>query len=203
MFTLPNLTYSYDAYEPYIDKETMHIHHQKHHGGYVKKLNQALSDNDINVEQIEQLFETISQYPDAIRNNAGGHYNHSLFWSVLSPEPSVPEGDINQALEKRFGSIDSFQEEFNKVAGSVFGSGWAWLVIDHQKELQIVSTPNQDNPLMNDYLQGYPLLAIDVWEHAYYLHYQNKRGEYLEAFWALVNWKEVNRRFIEQPIMGK
>jgi Fe-Mn family superoxide dismutase len=199
MFTIPDLRHAYDAYEPYIDKETMHIHHQKHHAGYVKKLNAALEASSQKLASIEDILLNVSSYSDAVRNNAGGHYNHSLFWSTLSPESGSKPGEQLQALiDSSFGSLDNLKNTFNDAAASVFGSGWAWLVLTKEGSLDVVSTPNQDNPLMDDIDKGYPLFGIDVWEHAYYLNYQNKRAEYIDAFWSVLDWSQVDNRLEER-----
>ena len=202
MFVLPELKNPYIAYEPYIDAATMEIHHSLHHGGYVRKLNHALVEADINTERIEDLFLRISELPDAIRNNAGGHYNHSIFWSILDNSMTTPTTELQSAIEEGFGLLEDFKAEFTKAALSVFGSGWAWLVVNDDNKLEIVTTKNQDNPLMDDINAGYPLLGLDVWEHAYYLNYQNKRIKYINAFWSLVNWTEVSRRLAQKPEMN-
>jgi Fe-Mn family superoxide dismutase len=203
MFVLPELQHPYNAYEPHIDAQTMEIHHSKHHGGYVKKLNQALVDANMSVNKIEELFENINLYPAAIRNNAGGHYNHSVFWTTLDTTVTSPDPELLQAIEASFGVLDTFKETFTEAALSVFGSGWCWLVLTKDNKLDIVTTKNQDNPLMSDIDRGYPLFGIDVWEHAYYLSYQNKRADYINAFWSLLNWDEVSRRFKEKPEMNE
>lgn len=202
MFVLPELNNPYTAYEPYIDAKTMEIHHTKHHGGYVKKLNQACVDNALDCERIEDLFERMSELPDAIRNNAGGHYNHTLFWSILDDNMSTPAEDLQVQINETFGNLENFKAEFTKAALEVFGSGWAWLVAHEDNSLEIVTTNNQDNPLMDDINKGYPILGMDVWEHAYYLKYQNKRVEYINALWALVNWEVVSERYAERPEMN-
>lgn len=204
MYILPKLKCAYDAYEPHIDAETMEIHHSKHHNGYVTKLNQALVDENINEERIESLFENIELYPSSIRNNAGGHYNHTIFWSILCQSSiSAPSEELSNAINQTFGNIDTFRDEFLKKAGSVFGSGWCWFVVKDDGSLAIVTTKNQDNPLMSDINTGYPLFGIDVWEHAYYLKYQNKRAEYLEAVWSLLNWGTISQRFENKPEMNE
>ncbi len=202
MFVLPELKNPYSAYEPYIDAKTMEIHHQKHHAGYIKKLNQAMVDNDLKNERIEDLFETISDLPEIIRNNAGGHYNHTVFWSLLNNTMTTPSSQLLTMINNTFGNLEDFKAEFTKAALSVFGSGWVWLVINNQHALEIVTTKNQDNPLMNDINLGYPLLCMDVWEHAYYLKYQNKRVEYITALWALIDWDQVSFRYSEKPEMN-
>ncbi|SFI23583.1 superoxide dismutase, Fe-Mn family [Tindallia magadiensis] len=196
--TLPNLEYQYDALEPHIDKETMEIHHTKHHQAYVTKLNQALENQEAFKEkELEALMASLEELPQevywAVRNNGGGHYNHRLFWKFLSPQGGgKPTGKLLEAIEKTFGSFEAFQESFNKAATTRFGSGWAWLILNKNKELEVTSTPNQDNPLMdgNDILLG-----LDVWEHAYYLKYQNKRPDYIHAWWNVVNWDYVSQRY--------
>jgi len=195
-YTLPKLDYAYDALEPHIDAMTMEIHHSKHHAGYTRKFNAALESGGLQETSIKDLFKKASKQPAAIRNNGGGFYNHEVFWKSLSPKGGgTPEGGVGKAIEKNFGSFDKFRELFSKAAATRFGSGWAWLVKTNSG-LVVTSTPNQDNPLMDVAdQQGYPLLAIDVWEHAYYLKYQNRRTEYIEAFWNVVNWDFVNERF--------
>jgi Fe-Mn family superoxide dismutase len=202
MFVLPDLKNPYSAYAPYIDAETMEIHLQKHHAGYVKKLNQAMVDNDITTERIEDLFEKITDVPESIRNNAGGHYNHTVYWSLLDTTMTTPSSELLTMINNTFGSLDDFKAEFTKEALGVFGSGWAWLVINKENKLEIVTTNNQDNPLMNDINVGYPLIAMDVWEHAYYLKYQNKRIDYINAFWALLDWDQVSYRYSQKPEMN-
>lgn len=199
MFILPEFKKPYNAFEPFIDEETMRIHHQLHHGAYVNNLNQALADENLVDEKpsLEALFEKISDYSVKLRNNAGGHYNHSLFWTILNEEKNQPSKEFSLAVEKSFESFENFEELFKKAALSVFGSGWAWLVLDNN-ELKITTTKNQDNPLMSDAHQGYPLFGVDVWEHAYYLRYQNKRGEYLDNIWELLDWKTISERFKNQ-----
>jgi Fe-Mn family superoxide dismutase len=198
-FQLPPLPYPSDALEPYIDKQTMEIHHGKHHAAYVANLNKALEQApDLQNKSIADILKNnLSQVPDAIktavRNNGGGHYNHSLFWLLLDPKKAnaKPTGNVAKAIDSTFGSFDKFKEQFAAAAGTRFGSGWAWLVKNGDK-LEITSTPNQDNPLMDN---KYPLLGLDVWEHAYYLKYQNRRPDYVAAFWNVVNWAEVENRF--------
>ncbi|MBL0340736.1 MAG: superoxide dismutase [Bacteroidetes bacterium] len=193
-FTLPPLPYAHDALEPYIDSQTMQIHHGKHHKAYVDNLNKAVKENKLENIKLEDLMKNISKYPTAVRNNGGGHYNHSMFWKLMTPSGGgEPGGAVSHAINTAFGSFSAMQEKFNAAATSRFGSGWAWLVMQNGK-LVIGSTPNQDNPLMDiSELKGQPILALDVWEHAYYLKYQNKRIDYVNAFWNLVNWGEVNR----------
>lgn len=193
MYTLPKLAYDYDELQPYIDKETMKIHHTKHHQGYTDKLNKALEDVSNPPDSIENLMRNISSYSTAIRNNGGGFYNHSLFWDILSPNTmDIPDGDFKTKFEEKFGSMEIFKEEFKKAAATRFGSGWAWLSKDENGDLFISSTANQDNPLMDCVdSKGTPLLGIDVWEHAYYLNYQNKRPDYIDAFFEIINWEQV------------
>ena len=203
---LPELPYSYDALEPYIDTATMYIHYNKHHGGYVAKLNAAIKDTEWDSKTIEEILTNLSRVPEnirtAVRNNGGGHYNHSLFWTIMKPNGGgEPGGELARAIEAEFGSFARFKELFSQTAASRFGSGWAWLVVKDGK-LVIGSTPNQDNPLMDiledDNLRGgTPILGLDVWEHAYYLRYQWRRPDYIEAWWNVVNWEEVERRFNE------
>jgi len=194
-FELPKLGYAYDALEPYIDAKTMEIHHSKHHAGYTNNLNNALQGTAYEGKEIEELFEKVSTLPAAIRNNGGGYYNHDLFWKVMSPNKGgMPGGDLADAINRNFGSFDKFKELFSNAAATRFGSGWAWLVLSNG-ELKITSTPNQDNPLMDVAdVKGTPILGLDVWEHAYYLKYQNRRPEYIAAFWNVVNWEEVSMR---------
>ncbi|MDD2196544.1 MAG: superoxide dismutase [Bacteroidales bacterium] len=198
-FQLPKLQYSYDALEPHIDAKTMEIHYTKHHGGYTNNLNKAIENTPLSGLSIEEILKNISKHPVAVRNNGGGFYNHTLFWALMSPSGGgKPTGKIGDAINAKFGSFDNFKEKFGAAAATRFGSGWAWL-IDKNGELEIISTPNQDNPLMDVVdVNGYPLLALDVWEHAYYLKYQNRRPDYIENFWDVVNWKEVEDRFINR-----
>lgn len=193
-FKLPPLPYAFDALEPHIDKLTMEIHHDRHHKAYVDNLNKALKESKVTATSLEALMAEISKHGVAIRNNGGGHFNHSLFWNLMSPQGGgEPTGPVADAIKSTFGSFASFKEKFTAAATSRFGSGWGWLVVNNGK-LEIGSTPNQDNPLMDvSDLKGKPILALDVWEHAYYLKYQNKRVDYVNAFWNVVNWSEVNR----------
>lgn len=195
-FTLPALPYAFNALEPHIDARTMEIHHGKHHNAYVTNLNNAIAGTDAEKLSIEDICKNISKYPVAVRNNGGGHYNHSLFWILLSPTASVPTGALADAINATFTSLDEFKTKFAAAAAGRFGSGWAWLIKDASGKLAITSTPNQDNPLMDvAEVKGTPLLGLDVWEHAYYLHYQNRRPDYIAAFWNVVNWNEVAKRF--------
>jgi Fe-Mn family superoxide dismutase len=196
---LPKLPYAYDALEPYIDARTMEIHYSKHHAGYVNKLNAALEGHaDLQNKSVEDLLSDLSAIPDAIRtavrNNGGGVANHTLFWYVMGPDGGgEPSGDLAQAIDKAFGDFGSFKEEFSSAAGGRFGSGWAWLVVD-SGNLKVLSTANQDTPISNGQT---PILGLDVWEHAYYLHYQNRRPDYIAAWWNVVNWDEVAKRYKE------
>ena len=197
-FQLPDLPYSSDALAPHIDAKTMEIHHDKHHGGYVKKLNAAVEGTPHADMSIEDLMKDVgSSTATGVRNNGGGHYNHSLFWKVLSPDGGgQPSGELASAIDSAFGSYDAFKEKFADAAGTRFGSGWAWLIVDDSGSLKITSTPNQDNPLMDvAETKGTPILGLDVWEHAYYLNYQNKRPEYISAFWNVVNWDQVSKNY--------
>lgn len=198
-FKLPELTYDYNALEPHIDARTMEIHHTKHHGAYTSKLNDAIAGTDLEGKPIGELMAGISGQSAAVRNNGGGYYNHNLFWTVMSPDGGgTPSGDLAAAIDKDFGSFDAFKEQFNNAAATRFGSGWAWLVKQDDGKLVVTSTPNQDNPLMDiAEVKGTPVLGLDVWEHAYYLHYQNRRPDYIGAFWNVVNWDEVAARFAE------
>lgn len=195
-FELPKLPYAYDALEPHIDAKTMEIHHSKHHNAYVTNLNAAIAGTDAEKLSIEQIIASISKFPMPVRNNGGGHFNHTFFWSILGPNSGgAPSGDLAAAINTAFGSFDKLKEEFNKAATTRFGSGWAWLIV-HDGKLVVTSTPNQDNTLMDiAEVKGTPILGLDVWEHAYYLHYQNRRPDYVAAFWNLVNWNEVARRY--------
>ena len=197
-FELPNLPYAHDALEPHIDTLTMQIHHGKHHNAYVTNLNAAVAGTENEGKSLEELMANISKLSPAIRNNGGGHYNHSLFWTVMSPNGGgEPTGAIDEAITSTFGSYDKFKEEFSKAATTRFGSGWAWLIVADGK-LAVTSSPNQDNPTMDiAEVKGTPVLGLDVWEHAYYLHYQNRRPDYISAFYNVINWDEVNRRYAE------
>ena len=194
-FELPDLPYEHDALEPHIDTMTMTIHHGKHHAGYTNNLNAAIAGTDMEEMTIEEILKSCHDN-NAVRNNGGGYYNHSLFWQVMSPDGGgEPTGQLMEAIESAFGSFDDFKNEFAKAAATRFGSGWAWLCIAGDGSgLCICSTPNQDNPLMSG--DGTPILGLDVWEHAYYLNYQNRRGDYVGAFWNVVNWDEVSRRYL-------
>jgi Fe-Mn family superoxide dismutase len=196
-FELPKLPYDYKALEPHIDAQTMEIHHTKHHNAYVTNLNKALEGSDLANKSLEDLMKIISKAPAAVRNNGGGHYNHSLFWLIMSPSGGgKPEGDLAKAIDSDLGGFDKFKEAFSNAAATRFGSGWAWLSVNDSGKLQVSSTPNQDNPLMDiAEVKGTPILGLDVWEHAYYLKYQNRRPDYVSAFWNVINWQEVSKRF--------
>lgn len=200
MYSVPQLPYAYNAVEPYIDEQTMQIHHDKHHQAYVDKLNAALEGHEeLAQKSVEDLLREFDAVPEAIkgavRNHGGGHANHSLFWSIMGPQSeTAPTGGLGDAVTEAFGSFDAFKEKFAAAAAGQFGSGWAWLVVTADKKLSVYALPNQDSPLM----QGdTPILGLDVWEHAYYLKYQNRRPEYVDAFWNVVNWSEVERRYSE------
>lgn len=196
-FTLPELPYSHDALEPHIDTTTMQIHHGKHHAGYTNKLNAAIEGTDLADQSIEAILANVSQHSTGVRNNGGGFYNHSLFWSVMSPDGGgEPSGALADAINAAFGSFEGFKDAFSKAAATRFGSGWAWLIKNADGTVAVTSTPNQDNPLMDvaeD--QGTPILGIDVWEHAYYLNYQNRRPDYISAFFNVVNWNKVSELY--------
>ena len=196
-FTLPTLNYNLDALEPHIDARTMEIHHGKHHQAYVTNLNNAIAGTDAENASIEDICKNISKYPMLVRNNGGGHYNHSMFWSILSPNSGgQPKGTLAEAINKTFGNFEDFKTKFNAAATTRFGSGWAWLIKNANGDLEICSTPNQDNPLMDVAdVKGFPIIGLDVWEHAYYLHYQNRRPDYINAWWNVVNWDEAEKRF--------
>jgi Fe-Mn family superoxide dismutase len=196
-FTLPSLPYAFNALEPHIDARTMEIHHGKHHQTYVNNLNAALEGHaDLQGKSLEDLLKSLDSLPEAIRtavrNNGGGHWNHTLFWEIMSPGGSAPSSELAAAIDSAFGSMDGFKEAFTKAATGRFGSGWAWLVVGSDGSLSITSTPNQDNPLMEG---KNAILGLDVWEHAYYLNYQNRRPDYIKAWWNVVNWAEVSKRY--------
>jgi len=197
-FELPALPYGYDALEPYIDKMTMEIHHDKHHAAYVNNLNKAVEGTEMATKTLDELIMNISKYPMAVRNNGGGHWNHSLFWTLMKKNGGgEPTGPLADSIKSSFGSFDEFKKQFSNAGATRFGSGWAWLVVQNGK-LAIGSTPNQDNPLMDiSDFKGTPVLGLDVWEHAYYLKYQNKRPEYIENWWNVINWAEASKRFSE------
>lgn len=196
-FQLPPLPYASNALEPHIDAQTMEIHHGKHHAAYTNNLNAALEGTDMSGKSIEEILNHVSKLSPAIRNNGGGYYNHNLFWEILSPNGGgEPSGELADDIKARFGSFAEFKEAFSKAATTQFGSGWAWLMVDSAKNLAVINTPNQDNPLMDiSPLRGTPILGLDVWEHAYYLNYQNRRPDYVTAFWNVVNWDEVAKRY--------
>lgn len=196
-FELPALPYASDALEPHIDKATMEIHHGKHHNAYVTNLNNAIAGTDAESKSLEELQATISQYPMAVRNNGGGHYNHSLFWTIMAPNAGgQPTGELADAINQAFGSFEDFKKKFSEAGATRFGSGWAWLSVAADGKLQVSSTPNQDNPLMDvAEVKGTPILGMDVWEHAYYLNYQNRRPDYISAFFNVINWNAVAERY--------
>ena len=198
-FELPALPYAHDALEPHIDARTMEIHHGKHHNGYTNKLNAAIAGTDLEGKKIEAILANVSQYSAGVRNNGGGFYNHSLFWTSMSPDGGGEPSDrmnIKKAIDRDFGSFENFKKEFAAAAGTRFGSGWAWLCTDANDKLFICSTPNQDNPLMDVVPEdGTPILGLDVWEHAYYLNYQNRRPDYVQAFFNVIDWKVVTERY--------
>ena len=196
-YALPDLSYAYDALEPHIDARTMEIHHSKHHNTYITNVNKALEGRaDLAVKSVEDLVRDLDSVPDdvrgAVRNHGGGHANHSLFWTVIGPGSSTPEGDLKEAVDEAFGSLDAFKEQFAAAAATRFGSGWGWLSVSPEGQLLVESTANQDNPLSHG---NTPILGIDVWEHAYYLNYQNRRPDYIAAFWNVVNWQAVAERY--------
>ena len=196
-FELPKLPYAYDALEPHIDARTMEIHHGKHHNGYTTNLNNAISGSDLEEHSIESILTSLDLDNGAVRNNGGGFYNHRLFWNVMSPNGGgTPSGALAEAINAAFGSFEGFKDTFAKAAATRFGSGWAWLCVHKGGAVDVCSTPNQDNPLMPGIgCGGFPVLGIDVWEHAYYLNYQNRRPDYINAFFNVINWEEVNKRF--------
>ena len=196
-FELPALSYATDALEPHIDKATMEIHHGKHHQAYVDNLNKALLGTDGENQSIDDIQKNVSKYPMPVRNNGGGHFNHTLYWSVMGPNAGgAPSGDLAKAIDEAFGSFDEFKKKFAEAGTTRFGSGWAWLSVSSDGKVQVSSTPNQDNPLMDvAEVKGIPILGMDVWEHAYYLKYQNKRPDYIAAFWNVVDWNAVADRY--------
>ena len=198
-FQLPDLPYSFDALEPHIDARTMEIHHDKHHAGYTNNLNDAIKGTDLEGKSIEAILANVSKHGATVRNNGGGFYNHSLFWSVMSPDGGGQPSErmnIHKAIMRDFGSFDAFKEEFSKAAKTQFGSGWAWLCVDKDDKLFVCGTPNQDNPLMDiAEKKGTPVLGLDVWEHAYYLNYQNRRPDYVSAFFNVIDWQAVSTRY--------
>ena len=196
-FELPKLNYAYDALEPHIDARTMEIHHSKHHNGYTNNLNAAIAGTDLENKSIETILGNLDMSNKAVRNNGGGFYNHSLFWNVMNPEgKEALSGELKEAILAAYGSFEDFKTAFSKAAATQFGSGWAWLCVHKGGKVEVCSTPNQDNPLMPGVsCEGTPILGLDVWEHAYYLNYQNRRPDYIEAFFNVINWKEVETRF--------
>jgi len=202
MFVLPECKKSYTAYEPYIDEKTMNVHHQGHHRGYVEKLNRALVEGGYNFDRIEDIFEHIEDFNSVIRNNAGGHYNHTLYWTLLNDAMTTPSMELMSLINKKYGMLDDFKAEFTKAALEFFGVGWVWLVIDDNNELKIITTKNHDVPLMSDIHEGYPLIVLDLWEHAYYLKHQNKKIDFIKDFWSVLDWDEVSRRLAERPEMN-
>ncbi|MFS0491114.1 superoxide dismutase [Leadbetterella byssophila] len=195
-FTLPKLPYAFNALEPHIDAGTMEIHYSRHHKAYVDNLNKALPGSGAEGKSLEEIIKNVSKYSTAIRNNAGGHWNHTFFWEILSPKATSPNGKLLKKIQETFKSVDAMKEEFNKAATGRFGSGWAWLILQKNGDLKIISTANQDNPYMDVVeTQGCPIIGIDVWEHAYYLKYQNKRADYVNAFWNLVNWDQAEKNY--------
>lgn len=198
-FELPNLDYAYNALEPHIDARTMEIHHSKHHAAYTNNLNKAIEGTPLEKMSIEEILKGLDMSNNAVRNNGGGFYNHNLFWKMMSPNGGgQPSGELAEAINKSFGSFEDFRKKFSDAAATRFGSGWAWLCVHPGGKLEVCSTPNQDNPLMpNVGCSGIPVLGLDVWEHAYYLHYQNRRPDYISAFWNVINWDEVARRYTQ------
>ena len=195
-FKLPSLPYAAGALEPHIDAKTMEIHHGKHHNGYTAKLNAAIKGTALEGKSIEEILGDLDMSNAAVRNNGGGYYNHCLFWEIMGPDAGEMSSELGAAIEAAFGSFDAFKDAFSKAAASQFGSGWAWLCVHKDGKLEVCSTPNQDNPLMKDVsCGGTPILGLDVWEHAYYLNYQNRRPDYIEAFFKVVNWSEVSKRY--------
>lgn len=203
-FNFNDLPYAYDALEPYIDARTMEIHHSKHHRAYFDKFVAAVTGTALLNMSVEEIFSGVSKHPAAVRNNGGGFYNHDLFWKVMGPKAGgEPSGDLAREIDKAFGTFELFKAQFGDAAANRFGSGWAWLIVTPGKELKVISTPNQDNPLMDlAEAKGTPILLLDVWEHAYYLKYQNRRPEYIAAFWNVVNWKTVEE-YYHKAISGK
>ncbi|MBP2831175.1 superoxide dismutase [Aquimarina sp. U1-2] len=198
-FELPKLNYAFDALEPHIDARTMEIHHDKHHAGYTNKLNAAVKGSDLEGKTIENILINLDMSNTAVRNNGGGYYNHNLFWEVMSPNGGgKPSGELADAINAAYGSFDAFKDEFSNAAGSRFGSGWAWLCVQSGGKVEVCSTPNQDNPLMpKTGCGGTPILGLDVWEHAYYLNYQNRRPDYVSAFFNVIDWNEVSSRYAQ------
>ncbi len=205
-FDLPKLKYAYDALEPNIDAKTMEIHHGKHHAGYTANLNKAIEGTDLDGKSIENILINLDKDNKPLRNNGGGFYNHRLFWEVMSPDGGgKPNGDLAKAIDSAYGSFEVFKEKFSTAAATQFGSGWAWLCVHEGGKVEVCSTPNQDNPLMPDVgCGGTPILGLDVWEHAYYLNYQNRRPDYINAFFNLINWEEVSSRYAKgKEVLGE
>ena len=198
-FQLPKLPYAYDALEPHIDARTMEIHHTKHHNGYTTNLNNAIKGTDLESKSILDIMKNLDMSNMAVRNNGGGFYNHDLFWKIMSPDGGgEPSGELAAAINAEFGSFEAFKDVFSKAAATRFGSGWAWLCVHKGGKVKVCSTPNQDNPIMPEVgCGGFPILGLDVWEHAYYLNYQNRRPDYISSFFNLINWEEVSKRFAE------
>ena len=195
-FQLPNLPYNFDALEPHIDSKTMQIHHGKHHAGYTNKLNTAIAGTDLEGKTIEDILKNLDMNNTAVRNNGGGYFNHSLFWEIMGPNcGGKPEGQLAAAIDRDFGSFEEFKSNFSSAAGTRFGSGWAWLCVDLNGGLEVCSTANQDNPLMPGECGKTPILGLDVWEHAYYLNYQNRRPDYVMAFFSVINWVKVSENY--------
>jgi Fe-Mn family superoxide dismutase len=195
-FELPQLPYSYSSLEPHIDAQTMEIHHSKHHAGYTTKLNAAIAGSSLEGQSIEHILESLDMSNAAVRNNGGGFFNHSLFWSGMSPEPKALSGELANQIDAAFGSFDEFKDVFSKAAATQFGSGWAWLCVHKGGRLEVCSTANQDNPLMPGIAcEGTPILGLDVWEHAYYLNYQNRRPDYIEAFFNVIDWSVIAKNY--------
>jgi Fe-Mn family superoxide dismutase len=195
-FELPDLPYAYDALEPSVDKQTMELHHDKHHATYVSKLNSAVEGTELANKALNELLQEVSKHPTGVRNNGGGHWNHAFFWQIMGPNGgNEPTGEFADLLNQTFSSFEDFKEQFANAAKGVFGSGWAWLVVNSNNQLQIGTTPNQDNPLMDvTNIEGTPVLGLDMWEHAFYLKYQNRKDEYIQNWYKVVNWDEVGRR---------
>ena len=197
-FQLPNLSYNHDALEPHIDSKTMQIHHGKHHAGYTNKLNAAIEGTDLEGKSIEEILKNLDMNNSAVRNNGGGYYNHCLFWEIIGPKcGGSPSGKLADAINKDFGSFDEFKSKFSAAAATRFGSGWAWLCVDSDGGLEVCSTANQDNPLMPGECGKTPILCLDVWEHAYYLNYQNRRPDYIDAFFNVINWEVVAKMYVK------
>ncbi|MCY2686456.1 superoxide dismutase [Salinimicrobium sp. TH3] len=198
-FELPKLKYGFDALEPHIDARTMEIHHDKHHAGYTSKLNDAVKGTDMEGKNIENILSNLDMENKAVRNNGGGYFNHNLYWEIMGPNGGgKPQGDLASAIDKDFGSFEAFKDEFSKAGATQFGSGWAWLCVQEGGKLEVCSSANQDNPLMPGVgCGGHPILGMDVWEHAYYLKYQNQRPAYIEAFFNVINWEEVSKRYAQ------